>query len=55
MRIKTSREQVLEVGNEKNIIKCKQSTFDIRSNEKPIAFLGAIDSKKIVGNNNKVN
>ena len=50
MRIRTSRDKVLEVGNEKNCVKCKKSTFDIRSNEKPIAFLGGIDNKKITGN-----
>lgn len=49
MRIRTSRDKILEVGNEKNCIKCKKSTFDIRSHEKPIAFLGAIDNKKVVG------
>jgi hypothetical protein len=30
-------------------MKCKKFEFDIRTNEKPIAFLGAIDNKKIVG------
>ena len=44
------------MGNEKNTVKCKKSSFDIRSHEKPIAFLGAIDNKKIVGTdkNNEV-
>ena len=49
MKIQTSRDRVLEVGNEKNHTKCKKFTFDIRTNEKPIAFLGAIDNKKVVG------
>lgn len=49
LKIQTSRDRVLEVGNEKNRVKCKQFSFDIRNNEKPIAFLGAIDTKKVVG------
>ena len=46
MRIRTSRERVLEVGNERSCPKCKQSSFSIRSNEKPIGFLGVLDSRK---------
>jgi hypothetical protein len=49
MQIRTSRDKIMEVGCERNKVKCKQSNFDIRSHEKPIAFLGAIDDKKIVG------
>lgn len=40
----------MEIGNYKNLTKCKKFEFDIRTNEKPIAFLGAIDNKKILGN-----
>lgn len=47
MRIRTSRDQVLEVGNEKNHLKCKKFNFDIKTNEKPIAIMGAIESKKL--------
>lgn len=49
IKIQTSRDKVLEVGNYKNLTKCKKFEFDIRTNEKPIAFLGAIDNKKILG------
>ena len=49
MRIRTSRDQILEVGSDRNYTKCKKFTFDIRTNEKPIAFLGAIETKKIFG------
>lgn len=49
MRIQTSRDRILEIGNEKNHTKCKKFTFDIRTNQKPIAFLGAIDNKKVLG------
>ena len=46
LRIRTSKERVLEVGNERSCPKCKQSSFSIRANEKPVAFLGVLDSRK---------
>lgn len=53
MRFQTSRQQTLEVGSDKNYLKCKQFNFDIRNHEKPIAFLGAIENKKILGSEGK--
>jgi hypothetical protein len=50
IRIKTTRNQLLEVGTEKNHAKCKKFTYDIKTNEKPISFMGAIESKKLGGN-----
>lgn len=50
IRIKTTRSQMIEVGTEKNQAKCKKFTFDIKTNEKPIAFMGAIETKKLGGN-----
>lgn len=43
--MRTSKNQVFEVGNEKNVIKCKQFKFDIKNNEKPIALIGTIERK----------
>lgn len=53
LRIRTSRDQIFEVGNEKNSIKCKKFTFDIRTSEKPISMMGAIESKKLGNDNSK--
>lgn len=50
MRIKTTRSQVLEAGTEKNHAKCKKFNYDIKTNEKPIAFMGVIEAKKLGGN-----
>lgn len=50
IRIRTSRNQILEVGTEKNQAKSKKFTYDIKTNQKPIAFMGAIETKKLGGN-----
>ncbi len=47
IRITTSKEEVIEIGNIKNIPKCKEHHFEIKTHEKPICFLGVIESKKI--------
>jgi hypothetical protein len=53
MRIRTSRDQLLDVGSDRNSLKCKKFTFDIRNNEKPIAFLGTMENKKMFGKEDK--
>lgn len=47
MRIRTSKEQYLEVGNERNHLKCKRLPFDIKSFEKPIACYGITDTRSV--------
>jgi len=42
MKMKTNKERVLEVGNERSAPKCKKYEFEIKNYEKPIAFLGTI-------------
>ena len=45
MKIRTSKQQILEAGNERNRLKCKRLSFDIKSFEKPIACYGILDMK----------
>lgn len=52
IQLKTSRNQTLEVGNEKNQVKCKKYTFDIKNHEKPVAF-GSITEVKKTGDTKK--
>lgn len=47
IRIMTSKEHILEVGNSKSLPKCKKESFEIGSHEKPIAFMGVIESRKM--------
>lgn len=42
LRIITSKEHSLEVGNPRSLPKCRQHLFDIASHEKPIAVMGII-------------
>jgi hypothetical protein len=51
VRMTTSKEEVVEVGNTKNIPKYKRQTFDIKNHEKPISFLGVIENKRVSGDN----
>lgn len=46
IRIITSKEHILEIGNPRSLPKCKQHTFDIGSHEKPISILGVIENRK---------
>lgn len=45
----------MEVGTEKNGAKCKRFSYDIKTNEKPIAFMGSIETKKLGANELNVN
>lgn len=49
IKIETSKQEIIEVGNSKNIPKCKSYSFDIKHHEKPIAFIGIIENKKVNG------
>jgi hypothetical protein len=51
LRLVTSKEHILEVGNPKSLPRCKQHTFDIAPHEKPIAVLGIIEHRKVAGEN----
>jgi len=42
IRIATSKERILEVGNPRCLPKTKQHSFDIGTHEKPIALMGVI-------------
>ncbi len=33
---------MVEIGSDKNLPKCKKMIYDIKTNEKPIAIMGAI-------------
>lgn len=47
----TSKEEVIEVGNTKNLPKYKQQNFEIKNHEKPISFMGVIENKRNGGDN----
>ena len=36
---------MLEIGNERNSLKCKRHVFDIKTYEKPIAVYGVIENR----------
>jgi len=46
IRIVTSKENMLEVGNPRSLPKCRQHNFDIGSHEKPIAMMGVVENRK---------
>jgi len=43
LRFTTSRGNFLEVGSDKNHLRCKRFDFDIRKSEKVISFSGTLD------------
>lgn len=54
MRIRTSKEQILEVGSERSSLKCKRYAFDIKNYEKPVAIFGLLQTKSIADKEREV-
>lgn len=56
LKVQTSRENILEVGTKKNLTKCKLFSFDIKTDEIPVSFVGHFDiSKDDISTNQKNN
>lgn len=51
IRLVTSKEETIEIGNTKNIPKYKRHVFEIRNHEKPISFMGVIENKRVGADN----
>lgn len=54
IRIRTSKEHTIEIGNPRSVPRCKLYSFEIGPQEKPIALMGVIENRKTGGENREV-